>query len=69
MLFPEIEESEKYKYAAFVNNVDLSSEMIWHLYNRRADCENRSRELRNDNDIDGFFMDDFYATEAAFRWK
>ena len=25
-------------------------------------------ELRNDYGIDGFCMDDFYATEAAFMW-
>ncbi len=68
LLFPEIEEFEQYKYAAFVTNMDLSAEMIWHLYNKRADCENRIRELRNDYGIDGFCMDDFYATEAAFRW-
>jgi len=42
--------------------------MIWNLYNKLADCENRIRELRNDYGIDGFCMDDFYATEAAFRW-
>jgi len=68
LLFPEIEEFERYKYAAFVTNMDLSAELIWHLYNKRADCENRIRELRNDYGIDGFCMDDFYATEAAFRW-
>ncbi|MEZ5069889.1 MAG: IS1380 family transposase [Bacteroidales bacterium] len=68
LLFPEIEEFEGYKYAAFVTNMDLSADLIWHLYNKRADCENRIRELRNDYGIDGFCMDDFYATEAAFRW-
>ena len=68
LLFPEIEQFERYKYATFVTNMDLSAEMIWHLYNKRADCENRIRELRNDYGIDGFCMDDFYATEAAFRW-
>src|SRR4030042_3301341 len=68
LLFPEIEEFERYKYAAFVTNLDLSAELVWHLYNKRADCENRIRELRNDYGIDGFLLDDFYATEAAFRW-
>ena len=32
LLFPEIEEFEKYKYAAFVTNIDLSDELIWQLY-------------------------------------
>lgn len=68
LLFPDIEEFERYKYVAFVTNMDLSAEMIWHLYNKRADCENRIRELKNDYGIEGFCMDDFYATEAAFRW-
>jgi hypothetical protein len=68
LLFPKIKEFERYRYAAFVTNMDLSAELIWHLYNKRADCENRIRELRNDYGIDGFCVDDFYATEAAFRW-
>ena len=42
--------------------------MIWHMYNPRADCENRIRELKYEYGIEGFCMEDFYATEAAFRW-
>lgn len=67
LLFPEIEEFEKYKYAAFVTNVKFSAEMVWSLYNQRADCENRIRELKYDYGIEGFCMEDFFATEAAFR--
>lgn len=67
LLFPEIEEFEKYKYAAFVTNVNFSAELVWHLYNQRADCENRIRELKHDYGIEGFCMEDFYSTEAAFR--
>lgn len=68
LLFPEIEEFESYTYAAFVTNMDLSNELIWQLYNQRADCENRIRELKYNYGIEGFCMEDFYATEAAFRW-
>ena len=68
LLFPEIEEFERYKYAAFATNVGFSAELVWHLYNQRADCENRIRELKYDYGIEGFCMDDFYSTEAAFRW-
>jgi hypothetical protein len=68
LLFSDIEEFEKYKYTAFVTNLGLSDEMIWHLYNPRADCENRIRELKYEYGIEGFCMEDFYATEAAFRW-
>jgi len=45
LLFPEIEEPErsgarrsqfeKYKYTAFVTNLDLSAELVWHLQNSR----------------------------------
>lgn len=69
LLFPEIAEFERYKYSAFVTNVDFSAELVWHLYNQRADCENRIRELKYDYGIEGFSMEDFYATEAAFRWS
>lgn len=67
LLFPEIEEFEKYTYAAFVTNVNYSDELVWRLYNMRADCENRIKELKNDYGIEGFSMESFYATEAAFR--
>jgi len=68
LLFPDIEEFERYKYAAFATNLEFSNTMVWQLYNQRADCENRIRELKYDYGIEGFCMDDFYATEAAFRW-
>ena len=68
LLFPEIEEFESFKYSAFVTNVEFSDEMIWHLYNRRADCENRIKELKYEYGIEGFCMEDFWATEAAFRF-
>lgn len=68
LLFPDIAEFENYKYAAFVTDLDFSAEMIWSLYNQRADCENRIKELKYDYGIEGFCMEDFYATEAAFRF-
>jgi hypothetical protein len=68
LLFPEIEEFERYKYVAFATNVEFSDVLVWQLYNQRADCENRIRELKYDYGIEGFCMNDFFATEAAFRW-
>ncbi|HEM48837.1 MAG TPA: hypothetical protein ENO27_01370 [Caldithrix sp.] len=78
LLFLEIEDPERskvrqsqierYQYAAFITNMDLSAELIWYLINKRADFDNRIREQRNDYGIDGFCMDDIYATEAAFLW-
>jgi hypothetical protein len=67
LLFPEYEEFARYKYSAFVSNLNLSDQLIWDLYKQRADCENRIRELKYDYGIEGFCMKDFYATEAAFR--
>jgi hypothetical protein len=68
LLFPDIAEFENYRYAAFVTDLNFSAEMIWSLYNQRADCENRIKELKYDYGIEGFCMEDFYATEAAFRF-
>ncbi len=68
LLFPDIEEFEQYKHAALATNPKFSGVMAWQWYSRRADCENRIRELKYDYGIVGFCMDDFYATEAAFRW-
>ncbi len=67
LLFLEIAEFESYRYSAFFTNVDLLAETVWYLYNQRTDCENRIRELKYDYGIEGFSLNDFYATEAAFR--
>jgi hypothetical protein len=68
ILFPEIEEFEKYRYVAFVTNLDLPPTTVWQLYNQRADAENRIKELKYEYGIEGFCLKDFEATEHAFRW-
>ena len=68
LLFPELEEFERYKYVALVTNMELSAPMIWRIYNQRADAENRIKELKYDYGIEGFCLEDFSATENAFRW-
>ena len=35
------------------------------LYRRRADCEQRLKELKADFGLDSFLLRDFWATEAA----
>lgn len=40
---------------------------VWRLYRGRGDAENRIAELKHDFGINGFCLDSFYATEAAFR--
>jgi hypothetical protein len=68
LLFPQVEEFERYRYVAFVTDLTLSAPMIWRLYNQRADAENRIKELKYDYGIEGFCLDDFGATENVFRW-
>ncbi len=38
---------------------------IWEQYKRRGDAENRIKESKEDFGVQGFFMDDFGATETA----
>jgi len=49
-----------------VTNLDLPLDQIWNIYNSRADCENRIRELKQDFELDAFCLQDFWATEASF---
>ena len=48
--------------------MDLSLDQIWDIYNTRADCENRIKELKKDFGLDSFCLQDFWATEASFRF-
>lgn len=67
-LFAELDEYNKYTYSAFVTNTDLSAPLVWSLYRKRADCENRIKELKQDYGIEGFCLKEMGATENAFRW-
>jgi hypothetical protein len=67
-LFPEINEYNRYEYKAFVTNVRFSAVLVHQLYNKRANAENRIKELKNDFGIEGFALSDFGAMEAAFRY-
>jgi len=57
-----------YRYSCYVTNIDLPLDQIWNIYNSRADCENRIKELKQDFGLDNFCMQDFWATEASFRF-
>ncbi len=57
-----------YRYSCYVTNLDLSAAEIWRLYQGRADCENRIKELKYDFGADQFCLKSFWATEAAFRF-
>ena len=56
-----------YTFRVFVSNLVLPPEEIWRDYNRRADMENRIAELKHDLAADDFCLQEFFATEAAFR--
>ena len=56
-----------YTFRVFVTSSDAAPQEIWRDYNRRADMENRIAELKHDLGADGFCLQRFFATEAAFR--
>ena len=56
-----------YTFRIFVTSRDDAPEQVWRDYNRRADMENRIAELKHDLGADRFCMQQFHATEAAFR--
>lgn len=56
-----------YKYQAYVTTLELAPAEVYRLYRGRGDAENRIAELKYDFGINGFCLDSFYATEAAFR--
>jgi Transposase DDE domain group 1 len=56
-----------YTFRVFVTNLALPPEEIWRDYNCRADMENRIAELKHDLAADDFCLQEFFATEAAFR--
>lgn len=61
------EPAGRYRYSAYVTNMDLPAEQIWEMYKQRGDAENRIKELKYDFALDTFCMNNFWGTEAAFR--
>jgi len=57
-----------YRYNAYVTNLDLPLDQIYNIYNTRADCENRIKELKYDFGMENFALKKFFATEAAYRF-
>ena len=51
-----------------MTNLDLPLDQTWNIYNSRADCENRIRELKQDFGLEAFCLQDFWATDASFRF-
>jgi hypothetical protein len=67
LLFPDEEVYRNNRYSAYITNMKLSAELVWELYRKRGDAENRIKELEYDFGADNFCMQDFYSTEAALR--
>lgn len=67
-LYREDEHLARYEYKAYVTSTQSSAVIIHGLYNRRADCENRIKELKYDYSIEGFSLHSFAAMESAFRF-
>lgn len=57
-----------YRYSCYVSNLELPLDQVWNIYNSRADCENRIKELKSDFGLENFCLKDFWATEASFRF-
>ena len=57
-----------YRYSCYVTNLDLPLDQVWNIYNTRADSENRIKELKSDFGLENFCLNDFWATEASFRF-
>ncbi|MBK8091447.1 MAG: transposase [Verrucomicrobiaceae bacterium] len=45
-----------YRFSLYVTNLDLPLDQIWYIYNTRADCENRIKELKQDFGLDAFCL-------------
>ena len=64
-LFEDDYEISKYRYSCYVTSMDLSPVEIWRIYRTRAGDENIIKENTYDFGLEGFSLDNFYATEAA----
>ena len=66
-LFDDSVYYQNHRFHCFFTNQTLPAEEIWQQYKRRADAENRIKELKADFGAEGFCMNKFFATEAAMR--
>ncbi|MCX7745259.1 MAG: transposase, partial [Flavobacteriales bacterium] len=64
-LFEEEGIHKQYRYSCFITNLTLPATLIWEMYRKRAESENRIKELKYDFGADSFNLKNFYATEAA----
>ena len=48
--------------------MDLSAELIWEIYRKRADAEDKIKELKYEYGMEGFCSESLAAPEHAYRW-
>jgi hypothetical protein len=56
-----------YTFHGVVTTLPYAPVDVWRFYNGRSDSENRIKELKEDLGANGFCLQSFYGTEAAFR--
>jgi len=64
-LFKENYEISKYRFSCHITSMNLDPVDIWRIYRSRAGDENIIKENTYDFGLEGFSLDNFYATEAA----
>lgn len=67
-LFEEDEIIGKYRFSAYITNLELPPKIVWDSYRGRADSENRIKELKEDFGADSFATKDFFALEATLNF-
>lgn len=58
---------KNYRYSCYITSLDLSPHLVRDLYKKRADAENRIKEIKYDFGSGSFNMQGFFATEAALN--
>jgi len=68
-LFEEEGIYKNYRYSCFITNMNLPAKAIYDLYRKRADSENRIKEIKYDFGAESFVVKNFWATEAVLNFS
>lgn len=64
MLFEDL---PGYRFSCYVTNLQLPLDQIWNIYNTRADCENRIKELKDDFGLGKFLPAGFLGHRSIIQ--
>jgi hypothetical protein len=67
-LFKNTDLYQRYRFSSLVTNINLPPEELWRMYRRRAEAENKIKELKYDFGFDSFNLRSFYGTETALSF-